>query len=48
MDLASFTMYLGACLALSTALKTIIGDLTTMRNELRYVNDFFRFIDSRL
>lgn len=48
MDLASFTMYLGACLALSTALKTIIGDLTTMRNELRYVNDFFRFIDSPL
>lgn len=48
MDLASFTMYLGACLALSTALKTIIGDLTVMRNEMRYVKDFFRFIDTPL
>ena len=48
MDLASFTMYLGACLALSTALKTIIGDLTVMRNEMRYVKDFFRLSIRRL
>lgn len=45
MTIANFSMYLLAIMSLSQLLKSLAEDLSTIKNEGHYVDDFFRFMD---
>lgn len=45
MTIPDFSLYLGASLALSTTLKVIASDFSSIIHEGRYVNAFFNFLD---